>query len=246
MSVPLNEHIERLHSSRKFTEDNLQSRRKELNQLVDPLTGQEFFKPKVGRPPRESRESRELREMRESREVIKPAYSNQLDLASKSRNEELLIKKKRARYQEIFNSLNPCNVEKIYSDVITTQFLDPEVTRILVPLLQELEETGEKLDFEEFFDSIENLCKYLTPEERYTLIKDRAKNETKFDVKPRASSSTGKMYSRSVKFKEEVNNKLIAERIKKSDQELQECTFHPKIKKYKRVKPNSNFSWLDG
>jgi hypothetical protein len=235
-SGPIQEHIERLHSSRRASEEYLQNRRKELNQLVDPVTGQEFFRPKIGRPPRESRDKFES----VKEQVVFPLG---LELISKERNEELLLKKKRTRYQEIFNSLNPCNVEKIYFDVISTQFIDPEVIKVIFPLLQELEETGEKLDFEEFFDSLENLCKYLTPEERYTLLKPNPKNDIKFEVRPRTSSSTGKMYSRSVKFKEEVNIKLTAQRIKKSDEELKECTFHPKIKKYKRTKPH-NFSWL--
>lgn len=238
MTIPLQDHIERLYTSRKATEEILQNKRKEMNQLVDPVTGQEYFKPKIGRPPREKSEVFSVQRDKST------SFTQKLELASKDRNEELLARKKRLRYLEIFNAMNPCNVEKIYFDVIATQFLDPEVVKVIYPLLQELEETGEKLDFDEFFDSLENLCKYLTPEERYALIKEKPKNEVKFEVKPRMSSSTGKMYSRSVKFKEDVNNKLNAERIKQSDLELKECTFHPKITQYKRSKQSHNYSWL--
>ena len=238
MTAPLQEHIERLYTSRKATEEILQNRRKEINQLVDPVTGQEFFKPKIGRPPREKSE---IFSVQREKSV---SYVQRLELAGKERNEELLVRKKRTRYLEIFQAMNPCNVEKIYFDVLTTQFLDPEVVKVIYPLLQEMEETGEKLDFEEFFDSVENLCKYLTPEERYVLIKEKPKPEVKFEVKPRLSSSTGRMYSRSVKFKEDADSKLNAERIKKSDNELKECTFHPKITQYKRSKQSHNYSWL--
>ena len=160
----------------------------------------------------------------------------QLDLVGKHRNEEILIKRKKARFLEIFTLLNPCGSDKIYSEVINTQKLDPEITKIILPLLQELEETGERLDFEEFFDSMENLCKFLTPEERYSLLKEKAKYEPRSEKRKRGSSSAGKIYSRNVKFKEEAHAKVVAERIKKDDEELKQCTFHPKIKVYRREK----------
>jgi hypothetical protein len=104
MTAPLQEHIERLYTSRKATEEILQNKRKEINQLVDPITGQEFFKPKIGRPPREKSE---IFSVQREKSVC---FTQRLELAGKERNEELLARKKRTRYLEIFNAMNPCNV----------------------------------------------------------------------------------------------------------------------------------------
>ena len=248
ISIALDDHVERLYNSKKETEECLQNRRKELNQLVDPVTGQDFFKPIVGRPPKYQRDlpiSEYLYKMREKKSVEEPKLS-QLDLVGKHRSEEILIKRKKSRYLEIFNLINSFDCEKIYSDVINLDRLDPEIIRIILPLIQELEETGERLDFDEFYDSMENLCKFLTPEEKYTLLKEKIKIEPKFEENKRGNASTGRIYSRNLKYKEDTQAKLVAERIKKSDDELKECTFHPKIKNYKRIKQSkTNQSWYD-
>ena len=242
--------MERLHSSRKEIEEQLQNRRKELNQLVDPLTGQEFFKPKVGRPPRSQRNApitEYLYAMREKKATEVPR-SSQLMLVSNPRSQELLVKRKRARYLEIFTLINPCGCEKIYTEVINLQEICPEIVRILTPLLQELDDTGEKIDFEEFFDSMENLCKVLTPEERNTLLKDRIMVQERVEEEgKRKSISAGKIYSRNMKFKEGVEAKLLAERMKKSEEELKDCSFHPKIKLYKRESSSArrNCNWFN-
>lgn len=238
--MTLDDHIERLYSSKKETEEHLQNRRKELNQLVDSVTGQEYFKPKIGRPPKSNRQATESIKTEEQPYVLhKP-----LQLASRNRSEEILTRKKRTRYQEIFNSLNHYGAEEISSSNITIENIEPCLLRIIQPLLQELEDEGCRLNFEEFFDSMENLCRYLTPEERYTLLKERPQVAMRFEAKERKSSSTGRMYTKGVKYKEEVEAKVVAERMKKSNDELKECTFHPRIKQYKRDRPGKNYSWL--
>lgn len=225
----------------------MQNRRKELNQLIDPVTGQEFFKPKIGRPPKSQRNQAHvdyLYSFREKKSNSEHKISK-LDLVSKNKSEEILNKRKRARYHEIFDLLNPHNCEKIYTEVISTQLLHIDIIKILMPLLQELQESQEKLDFDEFFDSMENLCKVLTPEERNVILKDSLIAQPRPEEIKRGSASVGKMYSRNLKYKEEVEAKLLAERIKKNNEELKECTFHPKIKVYHRDKQNRNYGWID-
>ena len=242
--------MERLHSSRRGIEEHLQNRRRELNQLVDPLTGQEFFKPRVGRPPRSQRNApitEHLYAMREKKATEVPKNSQVL-MVSNPRSQEILGKRKRARYLEIFTLINPCDYERIYTEVVHLDEICPEIVRILSPLLQELEETGEKIDFEEFFESMENLCKVLTPEERNALLKDRIKVEERVEEEEKKQCiSVGKVYSRGMKFKEGVEAKLLAERIKKSEEELKDCSFHPKIKVYKRKSSSArrNCEWFD-
>lgn len=231
----LEDHIERLYGSKKETEENLQNRRKELNQLVDPVTGQEFFKPRVGRPPKSQRNApitEYLYAMREKKVSQTPKHS-EMDLAGKSRSDEILTKRKRARYLEIFTLLNPHECDKIYSEVINIQEIDVEIVKILMPLLQELEDTGEKIDFDEFFDSMENLCKTLTPEERHTLLKERIR-PIELEKPEKRSCSSGRIYTRTKQYKADVEAKLLAERIRRSEEEVKECSFHPKIKKYRR------------
>jgi hypothetical protein len=51
--------------------------------------------------------------------------------------------------------------------------LEREVLSVISPLLIELEELGEPLTFDEFYDSMENLIAKLTPSDKRTLLKPR-------------------------------------------------------------------------
>ena len=243
--VQLDDHVERLYNSKKNIEEYLQGRRKELNQLIDPVTGQEYFKPKIGRPPKfQKTQVNDFTFSLKQNLCIEQSKTKQLDLASKNRSSEILGRRKKARYFEIFSILNPFEYPKISAEVICTDSLDPEILRILMPLFRELEETREKIDFDEFYESVENLCRFLTPEERQVLLKEKHKQEVQFDSKRRSCSSAGKFYTKNIKFKEDVQAKVLAERMKKTDSELKECTFHPKTIDYRKIKNNHQYAWF--
>ena len=158
-----------------------------------------------------------------------------INLESKARSDKLLLKVKIDRYSEVFQQLNPDINGQINFENIDMNTVDPLILKIILPLLVELEDLKQPLNFEEFVDSMENLLKTLnTAEKDVFLTKTKKKNEETENSMKKSGSNNDivKLYERHVERKNMTTAKLEIEREKKKKLELVGCTFHPKTIKY--------------
>ena len=103
------------------------------------------------------------------------------------------------------------------------------------PLLKEMESLYEKLNFDEFCESMDILMKVLRPDERSIVLKTcKSKNleekvEEKSLVKLKSNES---LYERNVKKLKISNEKTEMRKKELENIEVEGCTFKPKILKY--------------
>jgi hypothetical protein len=232
--------VERLMNSKVHHYENLEELKKKYEVSKDPKTGQDFFKPNIGKSSKIQRNANNIWEYlykfpKKTPENFDnyPYIPTKLD--SKARSEKMLLKVKIDRYSEVFQQLNPDINGQIYFKNINTNEVHPTVLKIITPLLLELEEINQPLNFEEFVDSMENLLKTLnTSEKDVFLVKPKKKIEDQ-EHSIKKSTSSGDLttlYQRHVDKKNLTSAKLEIEREKKKKLELEGCTFQPKTKKF--------------
>lgn len=238
--------VERLVNSRNGYEKTIEDLKKKYEITRDPETGQEFFKPNICK----SMDALKLQLSPRSQESVWDSlYKHQkkvveaeenfpyspVKLDSKSRSEKLLLKVKIDRFSEVFQQLNPDVNGLISYKNIQVHEVDTKVLKIIAPLLSELEELNQPLNFEEFVDSMENLLKTLnTAEKDVFLTKQRKKIEdSESSIKKSVSSGDyANVYKRHLEQQNMTSAKLEIEREKKKRKELDGCTFKPSTTKY--------------
>jgi hypothetical protein len=209
----------------------LELERSRLYDNVDPVTGQEFFKPKTGRSPRRVR-----------REPA-PLASEEIkeENASKQKSEQLLLKRKIERFQEVFGQLRPDEQGYISVHRIVVEDIDKPTLRVIAPVLEELESFDQTLNFPEFVDAMEELLKTLTPGEKAAFLDYRKKPDTA-EAQPFAPAirpykfSPGyetraqmPLYERLVGYQQAVDTKVQAAKERKLRKELAGCSFKPSL-----------------
>ena len=232
---------EKISQSRKAIEEYLSTK----NATKDPVTGQEFFKPLTGRPPKgreaNSKNIGEYLYSKRSKSQEPKRPCSQSSKLSTNQSEKILHRIKELRYKQIFQDLKPDEFERITPDTVKKSILSPRTLKILSPLLQEMEDLNEKLNFAEFQESMEILMKSLRPDERSILLKTckaTPLNEEN-DFKPKINQSSmvrpnsvGSLYHRNLKKQSFVKEKCEQIKKAKEESEMNECTFKPKILKY--------------
>ena len=167
------------------------------------------------------------------------------------RSERLMKKIKYQRYKEIFNALCPGTKEVITAESICGSSVSQNVRKIIKPLLDELQELRETLDFNEFYDAMEMLMKVLTPGDKSSLLlpgKSKPGTEEKFKFKPKTNvarqmngnMSTSSLYDRALQKKQEFSRKIEREKESMIEEEMKECRFAPSIK-HKRSLSTKSF-----
>jgi hypothetical protein len=242
---------EKISQSRKAIEDYL----KEKNSLKDPKTGQDLFKPVVGRPPKfvifnqrkvDSRTIGDhLYSLRSHSQCSQSSGQSSIKTSS-NQSEKLVARVKEVRFEQIFLDLKPNSCDLITPDTIKSSTLSPKTLKILTPLLNELKDLNERLNFSEFCESMEILMKTLTPEEKSSLLKTgKGKPEQEhLDFKPKINESqrplsVESLYERNLKKMLWVKEKCELEKKRKEESQMVECTFKPKILKYSVEEPSS-------
>lgn len=244
--------VDRLVNSNVMKESNLQRIRDKQAALVDPHTGQEFFKPKIGRAPRQGRNSENLPigvylHSHCSRETSKmQEASTYIELLSKPRSTQIIEKLKLERFKELFEMLNPNESGEIVSHNIEPEKLSDELLSTLFPLLEELEQLGEPINFAEFSEAMENLLLTLTPGEKSMILMPRRTvpvdnapshipqiNDFQPSTILHKQLSQLPIYERQTFLTHERQRRLEEAKTKKQQAELEQCTFHPKIKSYR-------------
>ncbi|CAG9310786.1 unnamed protein product [Blepharisma stoltei] len=232
---------DKISNSRKSIEDYIN--RSKILENIDPETGQQLFHPRIGRPPsKRSSSAKNIGERlysagkRSSSQEFKQESPKKLANAA---SEKILAKVKSQRYRELFDLLSP-NDGYINKETIERSHLPVILRRILTPLLDELAKLDERLNYEEFYDSMEMLMKVLNPTEKSLLLMTRKpqQEKTEYSFKPSlnvsysSDSSREPIYQRQLRKLQETEERIKRERVEKAAAEMSECTFKPKIKKY--------------
>ena len=147
--------------------------------MVDSATGQDYFRPKIGREPTRQRDKQVsigdyLHQLRPNRNRPEPAMPTQPSYL-KPTSERLYQNLKLTRFREIFDALKPGHEDTLSAESASLDRLRPQAAEVLKPLVQELQQMGETLDFEEFCASMENLLSMCTPTERAVLLQRNRK-----------------------------------------------------------------------
>jgi hypothetical protein len=227
---------------RLFYKKPLDDSKTSHSELYDPETGQEFFVPKINEG--KYQRYRELpigehlyRQQRPKNDLQESIITNPT-FEAKTRTEHLIKIAKKRRFREVFEQLNPDDQDIISYRRINPKFVEPLVLRLMQPLLDELREEEETLDFEQFSNSMDNLLKILAPDERDVFLISRKNREdlsqTSHGKKSVSAVEGSAVYMRQVEKKLGVQARLELEREKKVRNELNGCTFHPQTTPYSR------------
>lgn len=232
--------IDRLVNSKQNYEEYIEDLRKKYEVTRDPETGQAFFYPNLGKSYKMQRTQENVWDSLYKQQKKVPEAPDDypympVNLESKARSDKILLKIKIDRFSEVFQQLNPDVNGLISFKNIGMNDVDPIVLKIITPLLAELEELDQPLNFEEFVDSMENLLKTLSQGEKDVfLTKPKRKGE---DLEMMVKKTGGQcdftnLYQRHVEQRNMTSAKLEIEREKKKILELEGCTFHPQTTKY--------------
>ena len=233
--------VQRLLTSKSNYYQHLEELKKKQEISTDPETGQELFKPYIGKSSQylEHRENvwESLYQCPKKPSEPPEEYPYApVNLDSKARSDKLLLKIKIDRFSDVFQQLNPDVNGNIFFKNIDVSAVDPVILKIIRPLLAELEELDQPLNFEEFVESMDNLLRTLNTTEKdvfFTKPRKIKTEESESSIKRYGSAAEiGKLYQRHVEKKNETSAKMDIEREKKKILELEGCTFHPKTTKY--------------
>ena len=176
-----------------------------------------------------------------------PRSVSQLSVTSDKKTERIMKKIKYQRYKEIFSMLLPDIKGLISKETIYKNNLSSGLRKIISPLLDELEELNETLDFNEFYDAMEMLMKSLTPGDKsIILLPTKAKTvpDIEYNFKPKTNAeqnsvSNFTLYERGIQKKQEISRKIEKERKNNLESEMKECKFTPNLmNNQKKIKNN--------
>lgn len=215
--------------------------------LTDPQTGQELFKPRIGRSPKKARNAENL-PIGDYLYQTKPSsheHPKQIKQKHKSINkwsERLFYKRKMSIYREIFSILNPDSSGRISADKVVVETLPEDLFNVLRPFLEEFDQIEEPLHFEQFVQAMDNLLEILNPLDRGVVLqfkKDKERSKTpEHDFMPeinkyKKADNLRDIYTRHLQKLQEKELKLNNARVNNIIEETSECTFKPRIRYYK-------------
>jgi hypothetical protein len=182
----------------------------------------------------------------QNKNLNKSTYQVRSSAGQKS--ERIMNKIKYQRYKEIFNMLLPDSKGLISKETIYKSSMSQNLKKIISPLLEELQELNETLEFNEFYDAMEMLMRVLSPGEKSILLlpsKPKTIVKEEYEFKPKINpgqltSSTLGLYERGIQKKQEISRKLEKGREIKAEAEMKECKFSPNIKNSHRKVQSSS------
>lgn len=206
--------------------------REELHQLRDSKTGQAYFHPRTGRSPRK----RDMPKTSSNKEETVEEHRLCSD-----RSEQLILRRKLDRFQELFAALKPDSTGYISADRIDVEAIDVEVLRVIAPMLEEMENLSQRISFPEFVDSMETLMKALTPESKAILLgfgkripipttPSHAPVILPYKFSPAYEERLQQpLYDRLINFRKDADARIKGEKDRKFQAEMAECSFHPHL-----------------
>lgn len=230
--------VTRLVDDKRFSD--IEELRKKYEVDRDPKTGQVFFIPNIGKSNKFERMTEDVwdslyKQQKKNFGEMQEYPHYPVDMKSKEMNERIILKLKLDRYLEVFSMLRPDENGLICYGNIQFNEVDPKILKAIMPLLEELKEIDQPLNFEEFADSMDRLVKTLSHEEKDLFILKPKQKNNKNEINTKKSHSLSDctaLYLRNVDKKIKVDEKLQIEREKLKIVELQGCTFKPKTTKF--------------
>jgi hypothetical protein len=227
---------------RLYCKKQMDESKASASDLFDPETGQEFFVPKINQTNytryRDLPIGEHLYRQKKSQTDLPECLTSNPTFEAKNRTERLIKLSKNRRFREIFDQLNPDEHDIISYKRINAKFVEPLAYKLMQPLLDELKEEEETLDFEQYSNSMDNLLKILAPDERDVfLISKRNKedlSQTSVGKKSITATEATGVYNRQIEKRLGNQARLELEREKKVRNELHGCTFHPQTTPYSR------------
>ncbi|CAG9328432.1 unnamed protein product [Blepharisma stoltei] len=236
--------VERLLLSKKYVEERLDYERKIMELPIDRDTGLELFKPSIGRPPAIERNRNDIpigdflyRLKRKSPQPQEFPHQP-IEMDSKARSNKILQKAKIERYFDIYQQLSPDSQGEITYENINVENIEKDVYKIIKPFLEELQSINQKLSFGEFCESMDNLCKLLCNTDKNIItIKKKPIIEENKSLKKKSLSMTSfegaDMYERQLEIRQITQAKLEYQKQQNYDNEVEGCTFRPRITAYR-------------
>jgi hypothetical protein len=228
--------VDRLINSEKDREKNLDELRKQLQIDIDPVTGQKYFQPQIGKKIERQREDNVWEDLykhkkRASEGEIDFPYAP-VDLEAGQKTQEILDKKKKDKFEEIFKKLRPDSFGRLHSKSITCKELGPDLVRVLDPLLVEIQEAKTFISYKEFCESMENLLKTLNPNEKNLIFAKAKIDPPVIHTKSKSISDFNQLFMRQALRDHKQQQRMDLEKDKVRMEEIKGCTFKPKILKY--------------
>jgi hypothetical protein len=248
--------FDRLDSAKKVYDQELDRIRKEQEEKdVDDITGQKLFKPVVNSTEKRatqadvwnilySRNDTKKKELEDlQKEQLKQTEAASVAKKSLAESDKIFHDFRQRQYERLFITLDSDCDGFISANAIRIDQVDVKALEILTPFFEELQTSEETLDFMQFCNKMDVLCKGLNVAQRSTLLKKETKQETvEAERKPfisqtsvilaekKRSSMPGDMYERLT-----AANKMTEMRVQKIKEEKEkeaskECTFRPSLK----------------
>lgn len=167
-------------------------------------------------------------------------------------SQKIMKKVKQQKYDEIFQLLRPNTNGIISAETVKRGGIPENVQKILQPLLEELEEMKETLNFSEFCDAMDMLMKVISPGDKSALMspcKPRERRRESPSFRPKINQdksqhsrnlSVSSLYDRGLQKKQELSRRLLKEKMQMQEAELKECKFIPTV-----TNPRRNYSKIE-
>lgn len=220
----------------------LKVKEKKIDELrmAKEIEQSQFFKPVINARPKSVNSPKKKKP---DFEFINEKLKKILNLNEKnefSRSADIIKCKKKKRFREIFNILSP-DSHVLHIRNVALAKVDPELLKVIYPLLEELAEADSGLEFRDFCVAMDNLMRLLNVSEKSVILDTRRKKSYKpsqFSFRPETCSGSFNIKSNLLErsslmlVKKEMGYKKGQEDKVISD--LSCCTFTPKTTKYVR------------
>lgn len=245
------EFLNRLHTSRLRSQEELNHVRQKSEILVDKLTGKEFFKPQINRKsltPRNTEpkwkqlyalKDNKMKKIEDQSLQTQKFWEATIAAQKASDASQKIFRDFRAKqFHNLFKSLDSdCDGNISYAS-IKLDHLDVKSLMILNPLLTHLEESKLSLDFTQFEMMLNDLMKNLTVEDKAYILKRDTKKQTEVRIRlvspksarmaeKRRASQPHEFYDRLFGAYKLTELKASETRKQREEEELEKCTFMP-------------------
>ncbi|CAG9331253.1 unnamed protein product [Blepharisma stoltei] len=221
-----------------------QLKKYEEENMKDPVSGRPFFSPKTCKMPETPRKLNIAGKNKLYKQKFDLENQTPRGSLTNNRSQKLIQKTKHHRWIEIFKLLNPSENDRIRSDLVDKDKIDPDLYKILSPFLEELAEIPDGLSFNDFCVAMENLMTILSQDEKSKLLntsKKRKQSPQPYTFQPAINSSPGhsregSIYERCYDMTQNRQEKISKARETRIQLETKNCTFKPKTTPYKATR----------
>ncbi|CAG9311338.1 unnamed protein product [Blepharisma stoltei] len=227
-SPTINKHSKNIIEKKSNEEDKFlalyeeaKARDERKNKLTEEYRKQVYpFKPEVNELPRSYRSSSVTKR---PSEVSNPPKSSE-------RIQQIFQEQRINRYLSLFQLMNPTPEGKVTYLTIRSHKLPDLIANILSPLLDELEESSEEIDFTEFLRAMDALVSTLDSTKKAILLAPGQRWGNQKSIE-KGKNAKLPMYERQLLKQLRTEEKIKEKRENLNAQKMKECTFQPQLVK---------------